>query len=139
MIYYKRLNVKQQKPAQVKGARGESSTCCKITPVSSTSVSYRAKLCELKYGTSCQLLSVRHTDAPEALDDARSCLVALISSICSLLLNLKKKMLFCSVIVRLKKKEGEKKRGLLRGCIQLRISLWLHFPSNVMLDRLCLS
>lgn len=39
-----------------------------------------------------------------------------------------------------KKEEGRGKiTWPLGGCIQLRLSLWLHFPSNVMLDWLCLS
>lgn len=80
------------------------------------------KLRELKYGTSCQLLSVRHTDAPEALDDAGGRLVALISSICSLLLKLKKKknVFLLRHRERLKKKKGEKKK---------KRSLWGVYPA----------
>lgn len=70
------------------------------------------KLREFKYGTSCQLLTVRHTDAPEAVDDAHGSLVALVSYICSPLLNLKKKEVFLLCHrERLKKEKGRRLGG----------------------------
>lgn len=96
------------------------------------------KLHELKDGTSCQLLTMRHTDAPEALDDAlgrpgclgRLHLFPFIEFQKCFLLRHRE---------RLKKKKMEEKKLASGGCIQLRLSLWSHFPANVMLDCFCLS
>lgn len=106
-------------------------------PLWAQSVSAKDKLRELKYGTSCQLLTVRHTAALESLDDVRAdAWLPWSPSFVPLHWVKKKKCFLLRHCEKAKKKGVEGGSG---GCIQLRLSLWLHFPANVMLDCFCLS